>query len=292
MAQPKISYPTSEPFTFLGLDDQSYLKSRVAILPIPYNSTTYWKSNTKEGPAALIEASRHLELYDHELDKDISQVGIYTLPEMEVSKNSPLETIHRVERAVAQIFKDKKFPLIIGGEHSITLGAVSAANKKFKGLSILQLDAHTDCRNIFEGTRYHHGCWARRAVELGASVTHVGIRSSSEEEVRFINRSKNNHLFWAPDLPIGQIISTLTDQVYVTIDLDVLDPSLMPSTGTPEPGGLGWYQTLEFLRELASQKRVVGADIVELNPLPGLYAPDFLAAKLAYKLIGYVTAPR
>lgn len=286
-------YPSTEPFNFLGLDEQDYKKARVAILLVPYSSTAYWKAGTKEGPRAIIEASRHIELWDQELGQDISRVGIYTLPELEVSKNSPKETIDRVAGVLSSIHKDKKFPLMFGGEHSLALAGVMGAAKRFRNLSVLQLDAHTDSRDEFEGTRYHHGCWARRVVEdLRIHVTHIGIRSTSEEEMKFLEKSKLDSVFFAAELPIEEIISTLEENVYITIDLDVLDTGLMPSTGTPEPGGLGWYEILSLLRNVCESRNVVAGDIVELDPIPAIHAPDYLAAKLAYKLIGYVTIPR
>ena len=192
---PDFSYPQTEPFNFLGLDDQNYKTAKVAIFPVPYSSTTYWKSGTKDGPRAIIEASRHLELWDHELKSDISKVGIYTLPEIAVSKDSPKEATRQIEVQVSQILKAKKFPLMLGGEHSITLGAVKASTKHFNRLSVLQLDAHTDSRFEFEGTKFHHACVMRRIVEdLEMPVTQVGIRSVSEEENTFLKKSKKYFL--------------------------------------------------------------------------------------------------
>lgn len=285
-----FSYPSTEPFTFLGLEPD-YKKAKVAVLPVPYSSTTYWKAGTKDGPRAIIEASRHIELWDQETNSDNSRVGIYTLPEVEVSKNSPKETIDRVADILAHVYRDNKFPLMLGGEHSLALAGVMAASRKFKNLSVLQLDAHTDSRQEFEGTKYHHGCWARRVVEdLQVPVTHTGIRSTSEEEIKFFKKSKMNHVFFAPELPTDEIIATLKDNVYISFDLDALDSGVMPATGTPEPGGLGWYETLSLLRKVCKERNVVGADIVELDPIPSMHAPDYTAAKLVYKLIGYAVA--
>lgn len=285
---PNFNYPATEPFNFLGLDDQNYKSSKFVIFPVPYSSTTYWKAGTKDGPHAIIEASRHIELWDQELQKDPSKVGIYTLGELQVSKNSPKETIDLIEKIETRLLRDKKLPLMLGGEHSISLGAATAASKKFKNLSILQLDAHSDSRYEFEGTKYHHACHMRRVVEdLKIPAIHVGIRSTSEEEIQFFKKSKLDTIFYAPDLPVDQIISCLTPNVYVTIDLDVLDLGLMPAVGTPEPGGLGWYETLSLLKAVAQNRKIVGADVVELDPIPGQNGPDFTAAKLAYKLIAY-----
>lgn len=273
-------YPALEPFNFLGLDGQSYEKSKVAVFPVPYNSTTYWKSGTKDGPQAIIEASRHIELYDIETKKDSSKKGIFTLPLLEPSKNSPEETMARIKGAVGKLLSDGKFVLMLGGEHSITLGAVQAFKEKFSDFSVLQIDAHSDLRDEFEGTKFHHASVMKRIKDLGVSITQVGIRSMSEGE-------EGENIFLAPELPVDKIISTLKDNVYLTFDLDGLDPSIMPSTGTPEPGGLLWYETLDLIKKVAQKKKIVGADVVELDPIPGLSAPDFLAAKLAYKIINY-----
>ncbi len=277
----KPIYSTLEPFNFLGLDEQNYETAKIVIFPVPYNSTTYWKSGTKDGPAALIEASRHIELYDLETKKNLAETGIFTLPFLEPSKNSPQETMERIEKVVAQILRDKKLPLMIGGEHSITFGAVSAFAKENKDFSVLQIDAHSDLRDEFEGTKYHHACVMKRIKDLGISTVQVGIRSASQDE-------KFENVFLAPELPIDKITAALKQNVYLTFDLDGLDPSIMPSTGTPEPGGLGWYETLNLLKGVARKRKIIGADVVELDPIPGLAAPDFLAAKLVYKIISYV----
>jgi len=277
----EFSYPSLEPFNFLGLDHQTYEVARVIVLPVPYNSTTYWKSGTKEGPQAIIEASRHIELYDLETKKDASKQGIFTLPFLEPSKNSPEETIARIKQVVDKILTDGKFPLMLGGEHSITLGAVQSFRERFSEFSVLQIDAHSDLRDEFEGTKYHHASVMKRIKDLGTPITQVGIRSVSEGE-------EFGNVFFAPDLPVDEIISTLKENVYLTFDLDALDPSIMPSTGTPEPGGLGWYEILDLIEKVAKEKNIVGVDVVELAPIPGFGAPDFLAAKLVYKIISYI----
>jgi len=276
-----FDYPKLEPFNFLGLEDQDYDKSKVAVFPVPYSSTTYWKSGTKEGPQAIIEASRHVELYDIETKKDASKQGIFTLELLEPSKNSPEETTARIKSVMDKILRDGKFPMMLGGEHSITLGAVQAVREQFSDFSVLQIDAHSDLRDEFEGTKFHHACVMKRIKDLGVSVTQVGVRSSEGEEL-------GDNVFLAPNLPIDKIISTLKEKVYLTFDLDGLDPSIMPSTGTPEPGGLGWYETLKLIKEVAKKRKIIGADVVELDPIPGFSAPDFLAAKLVYKIINYI----
>src|SRR3989344_2037524 len=207
MPGPSFNYPQTEPFTFLGLENQDYDSAKVAVLPVPYSSTTYWKSGTKDGPHAIIEASRHLELWDQELNRDQSTVGIYTLGELQVSKNSPKETIDRVAGVIANILKDQKFPLMLGGEHSLALAGVQACAQQFKNLSVLQFDAHTDSRDVWEDTKYSHACAMRSVVEdLKINVTHVGIRSHSEEEAEFFKKSKLNKVFYAPEIPVNKIL--------------------------------------------------------------------------------------
>lgn len=284
-----IKYNRAEPFNFAGLDGQTLQNSKVVVLPIPYSSTTYWSPDTKFGPQALIEASRHMELYDLELQCDIAaKLGIYTLDPLSPSKNSPKEMTDELENAVSQILKLKKIPFICGGEHSITLGVVKAIQKKYPNVSVLDFDAHTDFRDRFEGTKFHHGTVMRRVYDLGVAITQVGIRSVSEEEVKFFKKNpKAANIFYAPNVPVEEIISTLKEDVYISIDLDDFDPSFMPATGTPEPGGLSWEQVTGLIKEVGKRKNIVGFDVVELSPIPGLLSCEFLAAKLAYKIMGY-----
>jgi len=286
-----LSYPTLEPYNFGGLEKQNYKSSKVIVVPVPYESTTYYLSGTKEGPRAIINASRHIELYDQELKKNVSRIGIFTLEELEPSKNSPQETILRIEKVIEKILEDGKFPVILGGEHSITLGAVLSFKKKYSAreLSILQLDAHCDLRNEFEGTKFHHACVMRRIIDdLKISITQVGIRSLSEEEANYLKESKKNNIFYDRKFTVEEVIKTLKENVYLTLDLDVFDPSIMPSVGTPEPGGLDWYEVLDLILAVSLNRKIVGLDVVELSPIAGLIAPDFLAAKLVYKIIGYI----
>src|SRR3989344_9239254 len=222
-----FNYPTTEPFNFLGLDEQNYQKSRIAVFPVPYSSTTYWKSGTKDGPQAIIDASRHIELYDVETKNDLSKNGIFTLPFLEPSKNSPEETMSRIKNVASRLLRDGKFVMMLGGEHSVTLGAVQAFKDKFSDFSVLQFDAHTDLRDEFEGTKNHHACVMKRIKDLSLPITQVGIRSMPEGE-------EAEHIFLAPEIPVDRIIATLKENVYLTFDLDGLDTPIMPSTGTPE----------------------------------------------------------
>ncbi|MDO8435810.1 MAG: agmatinase [bacterium] len=286
-----FSYPTLEPYNFGGLEKQNYKSSKIVIVPVPYESTTYYQSGAKEGPWAIINASRHMEGFDIEQKNDISKIGIFTLEELEPSKNSPRETILRVENVISNILEDEKIPIMLGGEHSITLGAVSAFKKKYsREFSVLQFDAHSDLRDEFEGTKFHHGCVMRRVVDdLRLPITQVGVRSMSMAEEDFLKESKKSNIFFGKQFSIEEIMGTLKENVYITLDLDVFDPSIMPSVGTPEPGGLTWEDVLGVIREVGKNKNIIGVDVVELSPIPGLIAPDFLAAKLIYKIIGFIS---
>lgn len=283
-----FSYPASESFNFGGLLQQDYQKAKIVVLPVPYEATTYYKSGTKYGPQTIIDASRHMELYDIELKKNIVETDIFTLGELEPSKNLPRETIIRIKEVAERIIDDKKIPLMLGGEHSITTGPVLAFKNKGFNFSVLQIDAHSDLRDEFQDTKYHHGCVMRRVRNLVSSVVQVGIRSMSREEADYIEARKINNIFYYPDLPVEKIISGLKENVYLTLDLDALDPSIMPSVGTPEPGGMSWQEVVGLIEKVAKERRIIGADVVELSPIPGQIAPDFLAAKLVYKIINFI----
>ncbi|MCX6778060.1 MAG: agmatinase [Candidatus Micrarchaeota archaeon] len=272
------------PFNFCGIDEIPYGDCKVVVLPVPYDSTAFYGAGARRGPSAIIDASRNMELYDIGLGFEPAGFGIHTLPELEPSMAGPLETIERVREAVFEILEDKKFPVILGGEHSITFGAAKA----FKGrkISFLQLDAHSDLRNEFEGTGYGHACVMRRISERFKTVG-VGIRSMCTEEAEFI-KEQNLPVFYGNKFKNSDVISKLGDEVYITLDVDVFDPAIMPATGTPEPDGLNWTEVTSLLQEVAKKKNIVGFDVVELAPIPGQSASDFLAAKLAYTLIGHI----
>ena len=266
-------------------------KARVVVLPIPYDSTTGWRSGARDAPRAIIDASRYLELYDLELDQEIYQVGIHTLPEIQPEMTSPEHMTERVYTVAREVLDKNKMLLMLGGEHSLTLGMVKAYRERYEALSVLQLDAHADLRDSYLGTKFSHATVMRRVCEL-CPIVPVGIRSLSREEHQFINETGIKP-FYAKGLiltedSIQRIIDSLSGEVYITIDLDVLDSSIMSAVGTPEPGGIGWYELLGLLREVAQSKRVVGFDLVELCPGEGPLACAFVAAKLAYKLIGYI----
>jgi len=264
--------------------------ARVVILPVPYDSTTEWHSGTRHGPKAIIDASQYLELYDLELDQEIYKVGIHTLPEVEPLLDSPERMVRRVYQVTKDLIRQDKLMVMLGGEHSLTTGVVTALKEQFQNLCVLHLDAHADLRHEYLGTKYSHACVMRRVVEL-CPIVQVGIRSLSLEERQFMSQNKM-HPFYistlASELPTShQIASLLTDNVYISIDLDVFDPSIMSAVGTPEPGGMQWQEVLSLLRSVALHKNIVGFDLVELCPDEGPASCAFLSAKLAYKLIGY-----
>lgn len=271
-----------------------------SILPVPYDLTASYASGMRNGPRAIIEASTHMELYDEELGCEPIDAGVETLPFLEPTALGPEEMIKRVRAAAASIVVSGRIPVLLGGEHSVTLGLVQALLDKYPGLSVLHLDAHADMRDTYQDSPFNHACVARRISEL-CPIVQLGVRSLSIEEAEFLKAAGRRgkkpapriKTYYAPEVlkgvPWGRIAGGLTDEVCVTVDLDVFDPSIMPATGTPEPGGLGWYDVLGILRAAMRSKRVVGFDVVELCPIPGNVAPDFLASKLVYKMIGYMS---
>jgi agmatinase len=279
---------------FGGIDPEYATLETAAfvVVPIPYDLTTTYQGGARKGPAAIIEASCNMELYDEELEREIYKSGIHTLPLLEAVAAGPEGMLERVEKAVSGVLEQGKIPVMLGGEHSITLGAVRAARKRYPKLSVLHLDAHADMRESYQGTPFSHACIGRRMREL-CPVVQAGIRSMSVEEAVFI-RKKNVPVFSAAAIRkdrnwVSKILRHLSRDVFISVDLDALDPSVMPATGTPEPGGLTWHDVLDVIREVCSKRRVVGFDIVELAPIPGMVAPDFLAARLAYRMMGYVS---
>lgn len=272
-------------------DPADYASAPVVILPIPFDKTSTWIKGADKGPAAIIEASRYLEFYDIETGTEILKRGIFTADPIKAA--SSFAMIKRADGAVSRFLEDGKLVVTLGGEHSVSLGVIRAYARYHKDLSILHLDAHGDSRDTYEGSRYNHACVIARARESVGNIVSVGIRSLDSSEIACIDRERIffAHTIYDSDGWIERAIRLLTDTVYVTIDLDVFDPGIMPSTGTPEPGGLGWYQVLRLLSLLSMTKRVVGFDVVELCP-SGSKAPDFLAAKLVYTFLSYIEANR
>lgn len=264
-------------------------QARAVVVPVPYDSTSEWRSGSRHGPQAIIDASQYLELYDLELDRDIYEVGICTLPQVEPLMSSPQDMIDRVSQVTKWLVEKQKFVVLLGGEHSLSLGAVRAFKEKFPGLSVLQLDAHADLRDEYLGTRYGQACVMRRILEL-CPISQFGVRSLSHEEKQFLTQSKMEP-FYMSDLASStscadRMVGALSEHVYITIDVDVLDPSIMPAVGTPEPDGMSWRQVLNVVEAVALQRHVVGFDLMEFCPAEGPGACAFLLAKLAYKLIG------
>ncbi len=285
------------PFNFaaLGGISAAWDSAAVVVLPVPYDLTTSFLSGSREGPYAVIKASAHLELFDQDLLCDISRCGIHTRAMLEQTTNGPADMIGHVCDAVAEILSHEKTPVMIGGEHSITLGAVRALHSFYDSFGVVQFDAHADMRDSYQGSPFNHACTARRISE-STDIVQLGIRSMSEEEHQLL-RNRSASYFSSREIIknvacITESIDELPQNIYITFDLDALDPSIMPSVGTPEPGGLDWYTTLDCLDSIAGKKNIIGFDIVELCPQPSNAAPDFLAAKLCYKLIGYCMQSR
>jgi agmatinase len=275
--------------TFAGIPEKYADEdtAEVVLIPVPYDGTSTWIKGANRGPSAFLEAARHMELYDIETDSEVYRKGIYLAEEIDES-SSPEEMVNAVYRYTSRFLAKEKFVTVIGGEHSVTIGAVKAFSTKYEGLTILQLDAHADLRPMYEGSAYNHAC-TMFALSGLCNLVQVGIRSMDRSELAYVNRE---NMYLAEHICdnqewIEKVIAKTSANVYITIDLDVFDPSIMPSTGTPEPGGLGWYSALKFLKTVVSERNVVGFDIVELCPSSGNKAPDFLAAKLYYKLLSY-----
>jgi agmatinase len=287
------------PHNFLGLDaDQSdFDAARAVILPVPYEATTSFGGGTGRGPAAIIEASRYLELYDQELDSEPAQVGVATLPALALTGAGPEAALQELRQAYDSLLDASaaRFVVMLGGEHSISSAPILAWADRLEAqgrrLSVLQVDAHTDLRPEYEGSPWSHASIMARVHER-VDVVAVGIRATTTDEMRLARSVDNIHVFLADDIHSGDawmddVLGHLCDDVYITFDVDAFDPSLVPSTGTPEPGGLGWYPVLKLLRRVFAERAVHAADVVELAPIPGLSAPDVLVAKLVYKMIGY-----
>jgi len=305
------------PDNFLGLGPQhsDYAKARYAILPVPYDSTTSFQVGTRNGPRAIITASQQVELFDEELSGEFHATGIATLPPICPEMAGPQRQVEAVYQAARKIVRDAKFLMGLGGEHSISSGLVRAVSSKHKRLSVLQIDAHADLRDEWEGTPWSHACVMRRIVDMKIPIVQVGIRNYSRGEHVFMRKAGLRPISAAEihgsggEIPgvrhsniprnvgisadldpadwIERAVDGLTDDVFVTIDIDGFDPAYAPGTGTPEPGGLNWYQVTGLLRAVAQRRRIVAADVVEVMPIPGSMQTEFLAAKVVYKIIAY-----
>jgi len=265
-------------------------KARVVILPIPLDRTTSYVPGTRNGPHEILVASSHMELWDEETQTDVHRIGIFTLPEMEFPFATMEEVVREIRRVAGELVSRGKFPMIIGGEHSITPAVVAAVADRHPGVSVLQIDAHADLRDSYLGTPHSHACAIRRTLEY-ARTTQVGIRSLSSEEAAAVP-SLPTEIFYDYNMRddpawMDRVVESLSETVYITIYVDGFDPAIMPATGTPEPGGLSWYEALKLLRRVIERRTVVGCDLVELAPMGGNVAPNFLCAKLIYKILSY-----
>ena len=262
-------------------------KSKIILIPVPYDGTSTWGKGADKGPEAFLEASENMELYDIETDSEVYKQGIH-LTDPITENSSPEAMVNEVHAITKDFIKRNKFVTLFGGEHSMSIGSIRAFNECFDNLTVLQIDAHADLRESYEGTKYNHACAVYEANQT-TNLVQVGIRSMDaiektlmDEEKTFFAHDMVNDEYWT-----DKVIEAMTENVFITLDLDAFDPSIMPSTGTPEPGGLLWYETLEFLKQVFEDKNVVGFDIVELCPNKNDKSSDFLAAKLYYKMLSY-----
>lgn len=282
---------------FLGIPAKysSFKNSKVVVIPFAYEATLSYGKGARFGPRAIILASQEVEWFDEDLENETYKIGIHTTKNIKPAKKQAFANLSKKVKEV--VFQDK-LPVILGGEHTTTYGGLLGVAEKYKDFSILHFDAHSDLRDIYEGNKFSHACVMRRALEIEQvkSIVQVGIRNVSSEatdgrEFGFIKNNKNKiKIFWARDKDkwnIKNILKSLGKNVYISFDVDVLDPSIMPSTGTPEPGGLLWYETVNILKQVFKEKNVIGLDVVELSPIKNFVAPDFTIAKLIYKMIGY-----
>jgi len=301
LPEPLRELSWSLPQTFLGLDEAAgaFASARAVVFPVPYEATTSYGGGTRGGPAAIIDASRYIEVYDREMDAEPGPaIGIHTLPPIELTRAGPAEAMRELRDAHDRVLEaaGDRFVLMLGGEHAVSAPAIRSHAARLEAsagerLTVLQFDAHADLRAEYEGSPHSHASAMARVLDV-ADVVGVGLRGVSAEEVEVARSRGGVHLIWADDMWasddwMDEAIDRLGEKVYITFDVDYFDPSLVPSTGTPEPGGGDWYRTLRFLRRVFEEREVVGCDVVELAPTPGLHAPDFLVAKLVYKLLGY-----
>jgi len=274
-------------FCDLPKEYSDYKDSKIVILPAPFDATSTWIKGADKGPAAILEASANMETYDIETDSEVYKQGIFTDKPIK-EKKSPEKMVAELKSRTLSHIKNKKYVVTLGGEHSVSIAPIQAHVESFKDVSVIQFDAHADLREEYHGSKNNHACVMARAREI-APIVQVGIRSGDISEAKAM---KQKNVFLAQDIYdndkwFNKCLGMLTKNVYLTIDLDVFDPSILPSTGTPEPGGLGWYQVMKFLRLLMTEKNVVGFDIVELCPNSAEKSSDFLTAKLIYKLLSY-----
>ena len=275
--------------TYAGIPQENAAleTSKIVLIPVPYDGTSTWQKGADKGPEAFLNASENMELYDIETQTEVYKQGVYLAPAI-TENSSPEAMVEKVHKTTKEFILRNKFVTLFGGEHSISIGSIRAFNECFDNLTVLQLDAHADLRKEYEGSKCNHACALYEASQT-TNLLQVGIRSMDVAETTVLDEEKTwfahdmvNDEYW-----MDNVIEAMTDNVFITIDLDAFDPSIMPSTGTPEPGGLLWYETLEFLKQVFAEKNVVGFDIVELCPRTEEKSSDFLAAKLYYKMLSY-----
>ncbi len=280
---------------FLAIEDEfsDYNKSLVAILPVPYEATTSYGKGTAKGPEAILEASHYVEFFDEETNRELCfEKGIASLKPVKFNGTTGKSALDIIYKNVKKLIDDKKFVVTLGGEHTISTAPIKAHFDSYKDLSILHFDAHSDLREEYEGTKYSHACFASRVAEFTKDITQVGIRAQSKEEYEFIKKN-NINTFYSYQIRNGKfgdswadkVISELKKNVYITFDVDYFDPSIMSSTGTPEPDGFYWAETIDLMRKLSKKHNVVGFDVVELAPVKMNPFPDFMTAKLIYKML-------
>ncbi len=280
------------PNSFMNLPPESADPSaaQYAVLPVPYDGTVSFMRGTRHGPAAILDASAQVEEFDEELREDFTSAGITTCAPVDPA-NEPSEQMRRVYHAAREIVQFDKFLLALGGEHSITAPLVQAVAERHARISVLQIDAHADLRDSYGGSKHSHACVMRRVLEITDSICQVGIRNVSKEEYETCQPQMRNLISAASTRAdprwINKVVNMLREKVYVTVDIDGFDPAYAPGTGTPEPGGLSWTQVISLLRRVCTDRQVVGADIVEVAPVSGMRVTEFLAARLAYKIIAY-----
>ncbi|MGA2667311.1 MAG: agmatinase [Ignavibacteria bacterium] len=293
----KAPFPTlRKKDNFLGLEKKysGFEESGITILPCPYEKTTSYGKGTKLGPQAILASSHFVEFFDEETKKEVCfEHGIAVIKPLNFSKLKPKTSLDLAHDIAKKLLTKNKFVVTLGGEHTISLAPLKAHADFYKDLSILQFDAHSDLRIEYEGSRFSHASFAARAAEITSKITQIGIRAQCKEEFEFI-KEKGIHTFYAYNIKekgliniINDIIYTLDKNVYITFDVDYFDPSIMPSTGTPEPGGFYWDETLCLLKEVIGHRNLVGFDVVELSPRKSFPFPDFLIAKLVYKILNY-----
>ena len=287
-----VTYEHGEAMSFGGTPTTSkpFKDCQATILPIPFERTTSYVQGTKNAPREILQASTQIELWDEEQSQDVGGMGIITLPEMEFPFEDLSVSLDEIKRVSHAILRNKKFLMALGGEHSITAPIVEAAAASFKNLSVLQIDAHADLRTSYLGSPFSHACVMRRVLEY-APTTQVGIRSISSEETKKLS-SLQTKIFYDINMRedeswVEKIIESLRENVYITIDCDGLNPGIMPAVGTPEPGGLSWAELLKILKTAFEHRHVVGVDLVELCPIPGIVAPNVLCARLIHKILTY-----